>query len=95
MISDNEKYAVERAKVQAELDRLPRVNISGETFRKTKEEHNELDIARGQYKSNMYGLFGQHWRKLSRMLGVLNVPSDSGRRRSVQSEAEARSKNVR
>lgn len=88
-MEDNyERYAPQRAKIQEELDRLPRVQIDGRTFRKSSDERAAARKAKSEYESSMFGLFGQNWKKLSKIIGCLNVPSDPSKRILVQKQAE-------
>jgi len=82
------KYADARAKVQAELDARPRIKDLSLAFVKTQKEKEEIKNAKSSYKSEMYRLFGEHWKVLSRILGCLNVPSDPIKRQKVQKDAE-------
>ena len=95
MDSNYEKYAGERIKIQAELNSLPRIQNNGKLFEKTIKEHEEVKKFKHNYKSSMIGLYGSNWKKLSRMIGFLNVPSDIDKRKIVQAEAERRRKNIR
>jgi len=88
MNTEYEKYAGERAKIQAELDNLPRVQNFSHAFTKTQKDREEIKKAKSSYKSGMYRLFGEHWRLISRALGCLNVPSDPIKRQKIQKDAE-------
>ncbi len=47
-----------------------------------------LSNAKASYASGMRGFLGQNWRKLSRKLGVCNVPADPAVRAHYQNLAK-------
>ena len=52
------------------------------------DEKRILKREKGEYQAGMYGLFGQHWKRLSRIFSIYNVPMEAETRYAVQKMAE-------